>query len=760
MTEATSPILWVDSRPQDSQKRRVTGRAPQPLVPVTATLRSTLGSELLAAGSQEGIPDGLGRKGLPLVTRLRPEARAKSKRPYTMLAEHGLLPVAAGRDTEMVSQASRDAITDLAKTVMQSTRKPDEGAISSVESFRLWTPDVDALPPGVKSLADLVERAQSENTSLQLVFFPWVDPETEFEAGRTVSEALIQSGFVVEGEASVGSTRPALFVSPSDEADVAQLGRLYGLRAASLTPSYKALDEVEGQSMRALGMGAMLSVPSGSLPVAQVGILDSGIEPGGVLEPWVFGRIRYSVDADLDPVHGTFVAGLVVAAAEFNNHMGDLPLESARVLDAQVLPSTSIASFELYDRIREVVAEWAPKGISVWNCSFAVGDELDPLAYSELAQQLDELSLEFDVLFVQAVGNLALSSRPWPPDPSCDYHDGIASPSESVTGLAVGSISSGHGAYTSDGCPASYTRRGPSFGGMMKPDVTHFGGEWTDVSPLELRGHGIRSVMPGSELGESLGTSFATPIVSVVAANVWAQIERSPAAQPATPALVKGLVVHSAALKGRVAEAERKYRGAGIPCSSAEVLLEREDTFTTVHKATLQNGVDWWKDPFPIPSCLITDDDKLRAEVFMTICFSPLIDPAFDEECVRTSIAASWGPVTHVSDGPTIDGVVPMEEGYSWESDRVEAGKWSPIRTHYARFPRGKAGASAIGMKLGMLERMAGGPANAPVEAYAIVTLRGIEPGLPVHSDGLAKLRELQYVCQPLTSGVPVRVRV
>lgn len=756
MTE-TTPILWVESQPHDNQKRRVSGRAPEPIVPVTRDLRDQLELDLRAAASTPNIPEGLERAGLPLVTRVRPEARAKSKRPYTLLGNHSLAPVAAGGDKELVSQATPSTIEELSRTVRTSTRRTDESGISSVESFRLWNPNLDALPPGTPSMEDLVKQAQDANTSLQLVFFPWVTPETEYEQGRSVSEALTNSGFVVEGVTGSESSRPALFVRPTAGASSYELSRLFGLRAASLTPTYKALDEIEAQYIRTLGTEALISIPDSGLPAARVGVLDSGID-SNTLSPWIMGRIQYSAGSDLDPSHGTFVAGLIVAGSQFNTGNPTVPIDSARVLDAQVLPSTPIASYELFERIREVVSDWAPKGVSVWNCSFAMQEQLEPLAYSELAQQLDELAEEFDVLFVQAVGN-SNTDRPWPPDPTTDYGDSIASPSESVRGLGVGALSGIDGAFTPNGCPASYTRRGPSFGGMMKPDVTQFGGEWSDVTPLDLQGHGIRSVGSSDRLAESLGTSFATPLVSAVAANTWALIETSPARQPASPSLVKGLIVHSAALESQVDEDERRYRGAGVPGSSSAILEETEDTFTTVHKAVLTNGVDWWKDPFPIPECLITPDGKLQAEVVVTLCFSPLIDPAFDEECVRTSVDVSWGPVVDGVEGPTINGLVPLEAGYRWESDRVEAGKWSPIKTHRSRFPRGKAGARRIGMKLSMLERMPGEHANTQIEAFVIVSLRGIHPGLPVHSDGVNRLRELQYVSNPLTSSVPVRVR-
>lgn len=334
--------------------------------------------------------------------------------------------------------------------------------------------------------------------------------------------------------------------------------------------------------------------------------------------------------------------------------------------------------------------------------------------------------------------------------------DGISSPADAVHSVAVGSLSHRGGAAPS-GAPASYSRRGPSFGGQQKPDLCHWSGD-VDTSG-GINGTGISSIAPTDTSAESVGTSFATPIVSAIAANVWEELEAAPGMPAVTPALVKGLLVHSASLSHVVPTAHQHYYGAGVPSGDLASIFDASDRFTTVHQVELSST--WMRTPFPVPECLFTDEGKLCAEVTMTLSYAPKIDEAYGEECVRTSVEASFGVVSQGTAGPTITGKVPEDRpsgGYAWESQRIAEGKWAPIKTHRARFPRGVAG-DDWGLKLSLTEREAS-PQPIQQTAYVILTLKSLDPDLPVHQDGIAAVNRLGLWHTQLSSQATINLSV
>ncbi|MDX1888661.1 S8 family peptidase [Mycolicibacterium sp. 050158] len=489
---------------------------------------------------------------------------------------------------------------------------------------------------------------------------------------------------------------------------------------------------------------------------AVVGVLDSGINTA-ILEPWVMARESYDLGSEQNPEHGTFVGGLILGGGALNPGEACFEGDSARLIDGQVLPAgpSGIGELELLERITEVVRRHPE--VKIWNCSFARRNELRPVEYSVFASEMDALSSELEILFVQAAGNFEDGGgRPWPPiDP---LSDGIASPADSVNSLVVGSISH-RGGRTPVGAPASYSRRGPSFGGQTKPDVSFWSG---DVGPLgEVPYAGIRSLVPNDQIAEGVGTSFATPLISAIAANVWSEIDDVEGVD-AAPALIKGLIVHGAATNSRELVANhRNYYGAGIPFSGTKTLFEDSNSFTTVHDVTLASKISWLRAPFPIPACLLTPDGKLRAEIFMTISYNPILDRACGQEAVRTCVDGSFGVVDRTGETIKITGKAPEEKttgAHPWESDLVAAGKWSPVRTHHARFPRGCAG-DEWGLKLSLTERH-DYEDGIEQRAYAIVTLRGLDDGLPVHADGLQAIQQLALWNAPLSVRTSVTVEV
>lgn len=749
------PLLYLRAAPRELQNKGGGGSSKDPWVDIDASgLRARLLGSLddveqeladLPKAVQESV-------GVPLRITLRDEALAKSNRPTAFLAAAGTPTRAVGRPGELFTRARPSELASLTAAVRGAINKADRYAVSTIELIAAHSP-MEAFDVGITSLEDVVQQARSEGRLLRLDLFPWLQTESRWGEDESLATHLQGIGLPVRGTRGT-SRRQSVYVEPAGDVDLAAVEQLYGVRFAGAEPMYSPWREVAPQSMAIVGSitDEFRQRLTETEHAAIVGVLDSGIQ-SDALEPWVQGRETYDLGTDLNPEHGTFVAGLILAGSALNPGDDCFGPDSAVIIDGQVLPSAPIGELELLERITETVNKHPE--VSVWNCSFARGSELDPMEYTVFASEMDRLSAERGILFVQAAGNYVdPPARTWPATKMLS--DGIASPGDAVNSLVVGSLSH-RGGRAPVGAPASYSRRGPSFGGQTKPDVSFWSG---DLGPRgEVPHAGIRSIVPGDQVAESVGTSFATPLVSAIAANVWSEVEGLTEVEP-SPALVKGLVMHSAAVSSRtLVGADKNYYGAGVPRGGLRSLFEGPESFTTVHHVPLQSKISWLRAPFPMPACLFTDDGKLTAEIFLTVSFTPVLNQAYGEEAVRTCVDAHFGVIERSDDRIRITGKVPEEQtsgAHPWEAELVAAGKWSPTRTHYKQFPRGCAG-EEWGLKLDLTERedFAGGIEQP---AYVLLTLRGLDPGLPVHADGIREVNRLALWNTQLSERTDIRI--
>ena len=190
--------------------------------------------------------------------------------------------------------------------------------------------------------------------------------------------------------------------------------------------------------------------------------------------------------------------------------------------------------------LREVVSHFRPLGVRVFVLSFQILGHVWSESSRRLvarnawaARAIDQLSREFDVVFVAITGNV-------PPNDVADLLEGsehprhllsplakVLDPGHAALAVTVGSVAHSakvvvapHVAIAAPGQPSPFTRSGPGFGGSIKPDVVERGGNL-------VRDDGMNSVRsnPGTDivmasgsltpaLQHSNGTSFAAPRVA------------------------------------------------------------------------------------------------------------------------------------------------------------------------------------------------------------------------------------------------------
>jgi hypothetical protein len=366
------------------------------------------------------------------------------------------------------------------------------------------------------------------------------------------------------------------------------------------------------------------------------------------------------------------------------------PDASAKLIDIVAVPKNGISEDDLLSIIEESVKKYR-KEAKVWNLSLANTNRVcDDENFSDMAAALDRIQDDYGVTFAIACGNYSTPPlRGWPPE-YLGEDDRVCPPGDSVRAFTVGSIAH---LCRSNSCvgqedPSPFSRRGPGPAFLPKPELVHYGGncdksgDYTQTGVISLGGSG--------QIVENIGTSFSTPLVSTLMANVGKAIIGEP-----SPNLIKALLVHSARLPSKLMKVEElRYRGFGVPSDITTILSCTPWMATLIFETELVPRRKFQKLPFPIPSCLKGPGHRVKAEVLMTLVYDPPVDTTFGSEYCRRNLEVSLGTYELDADGRMIKygGKVPAEPKditQRYEKYMVEHGfKWSPVKTYRREMKR------------------------------------------------------------------------
>jgi len=755
-----NPILRVPPREQDyRQPEGGGGGGAKEIVEVTQLLRESLCGKVqetsasLSAGFTQW-PE------IPAVVKLtlRENALAKSHRPMQLLDRAETPLIGAAGLGQLLISVTPSTLNQLNTQIASSNTKAGRANISTIEDLSVYGSDDRLGGKEGWTLYDLLEWLRSGRT-LKAELFRYssdgIDSASERQftawASQLGGELLRQDYLTSQKVYSLKTSRPDL---------LEKFLEFPSLRRLAPMPLYK-LEDIGSQAVITGDANAHdISDPDPSVSYPLVGIIDSGVDPHhSLLSPWVAGREVYVLPPDTDHAHGTFVSGLLVGAKRLNLNDNHFPSLSAKVVDVCALELTGSSETDLRARILDAVRKHPD--VNVWNLSLGGRTPGPNDSFSDFAQMLDVLSDETGCLFVIAAGNYVQPPlRTVPPQLHIGDSDRISVPAESTRSLTVGSVAHlavGQSAVKG-GEPSPFSRRGPGPGSIPKPEVTHMGGNCCVNGDATYTA--IRSLLPNGKLGEDIGTSFSTPIVALLAAHTWAEVEN--AGGVAYPELVKSLLIHSAILKSPVREGNAfHYFGFGQPGEVMETLYCNPNAFTLLFEADVKDGMDFEKFPYPIPDCLRTADGKFRGEVIVTLCYSPPLDGQYGVEYCRANIDLSFGTYDLKPDGKRHQrGVVPLEPGEKkllYEAKLIEHGfKWSPVKVYRARFTKGIAG-SDWRLKLNVLRRAGEAPPDIPQRAVVLVTLRGLDDGAQTYADGVRALTRVGWATQAVSQPVQVK---
>ncbi|MDB6034300.1 MAG: peptidase and in kexin sedolisin [Verrucomicrobiales bacterium] len=703
--------------------------------------------------------------GIPAVAKvtLKSEASAKSHRP-TLLLNPTTCPIIGGnRLGELYISVEPHGLNALASQVRAGQAQKLEANISALQKIEPYTAE-DAL--GIVRGADLQSSlAHDQSLNLRFRLFRHHSQQINLQ----IDEAFEKLSRVAQlGDPQVVDYAEGLRVfslSRLGRGAIDALTRFVGTQSLSLFPHYQVvrtasriLDNITSTNFPA---------PLAGRAYGLVGMIDSGTDPNNPhLQAWVVDRMESFVPrSQQNNDHGSFVAGLLAQGKKLNHDDDRFPPDGSRIVDVVALDKDGqIEERDLLTVIDNALVTFPQ--VRVWNLSLGlVGDPCLDHEFSLLAAALDERSKRHGVLFVIAAGNYATRPlRSWPPQAGIDEGDRICPPADALRAITVGSVAHLDTASTRVRReePSPFTRRGPGPGYLLKPELSHYGGN-CDSSGGYLQ-TGVVSLDSAGHSAENIGTSFACPLVATVAANVFRELDIAPGA--ASPTLVKALLIHSALIRSVPDNAAGiNYLGLGRPLASEEIIHCKQSSATIILQAPIQPRLEFAKRPFPMPTCLVDSEGNFRGEIFMTLLYDPPLDRAFGIEYCRNNVTATLGTVEQgETEGTEVYSrevnPVPKSLTKGYEKDLIQHGfKWSPLKLYHRIFKRGKGPAGKTWrLSLDLLNR-SGATVTDKQDVVLIITIRDPAGKALVYDELVRDMARLSWAAQDLQVRSEVRVQ-
>lgn len=380
-----------------------------------------------------------------------------------------------------------------------------------------------------------------------------------------------------------------------------------------------------------------IKYPNDKKKTTTVGVLDNGIQPVDQLQPWIDGkRVSVYPDSFIEATHGTFVAGVIIYGDECQGK--ELTGSSnIKVFDGAVFPDQSketIEEDELIGNIREIIKR-KHKEIKVWNLSISILREISNSKFSDFAIALDALQDEFNVLICKSAGNCKNFA-------SANTLGQIYEGADSVRSLVVGSIAykqEGFDLATPDN-PSPFSRKGPGPAYIIKPDISHYGGNAGVNKAGKIIQTGVYSFSKAGTIIERAGTSFSTPRVASLVAGLMNEMN-----EDFDPLLLKSLIIHSASYSPRlsVPEVERtKYLGFGVPGTVNQILYNSPYEATLILRDALPKGNYIDIKDFPMPDCLVRNGFYI-GQIVVTLVYDPILAPSQGFEYCQSNMDVKFG---------------------------------------------------------------------------------------------------------------------
>ena len=688
---------------------------------------------------------------LPAVARvvLRDEALAKSHRPERLFGRN-TCPIIGGEIFgHLLVSVSAAGLSRLEHDIGRSHVDVVCAALSTVNRIEPYTAEDAAGTLGMAGLSRAVAGAKEDGIKFRLF------EHRNSKLNHAVREAffeLVRGLRLPEPEPLPYMSGLRIYrVRGVTRQMVPRLAGFVGTQGVELFPQFELFAQYIPQ---ADATATRFPGPDSSRQYPVVGLIDSGTDPGNaLLQAWVVSRDEEDVPrADQDNNHGSFVAGLIINGRGLNHGDQRFPASQSKIVDVVGMPKpgTAVTEADLLETIHRVVKKYPD--VKVWNLSVSRRDTVcQDDGFSDFGIELDAIQRQYDVTFVVCAGNYEHQPlRGWPPE-DLGEHDRLHPPGDTALGITVGSLAHVDRADTRVRReePSPFSRRGPGAAFLPKPEVCHYGGNCS--GDLDCHQVGVVSLDGGGRIAEAIGTSFSTPLVSTLLANVRAGV-----ADPISRNLAKALLVQSAALRGQpIVPSHLRYKGFGVSSEVEEILTCAPWQATMVLEPLIDSRKRIFaRADFPIPKCFRLPDGRVAGEFLLTLVYDPPFDAAAGAEYCQVNVDVSLGTYDADENGkPEHKGLIPLDPSASdlaklYERNLVEYGfKWSPVKVYRKRLERTTGKRWQIQMRL--LQR-AGLAVADPQSVALIVTL--FDPNLekPVYNDVVTAMARSGWTTQDL----------
>ncbi len=405
-------------------------------------------------------------------------------------------------------------------------------------------------------------------------------------------------------------------------------------------------------------------------------IMDSGIVSNHPLLEKAVGNEKAIVtrkstkieeDKPVDDVgHGTGVAGIalygdVKECINRKNFNPEVWIYSAKVMFAEKQSDGNIEAVydpeELLEHQFEKAVRWIAENYpncKVINISFG---NLDNRTFSgrkqfNLSSLVDELAKEFKIIFVISTGNYCdfdLNKYPTYFQDGTNDNVKIIEPASSALALTVGSIAPPYGPDIKSQSdilsspaktfyPSPFTRVGPGYKGMIKPELVEIGGNVITGrhQPTNNIGGKIISlnkdfIQEGRLFNAGIGTSLSTPKVSNCIARLWNKYPNYSAN------MIKAIVLSSTSIPAerpgflqniKLSDSNEKLAsllnvyGYGIPSLTNATFSQDNRVLLIADDKMKLDSIHFYQ--FYLPEEFI--DEQGNRQLVITLVFDPLVN--------------------------------------------------------------------------------------------------------------------------------------
>jgi len=480
-------------------------------------------------------------------------------------------------------------------------------------------------------------------------------------------------------------------ISNVTEDNLSEICEFNGVLSVESMPTYEF-----GPEWVAENMEVDIKQPDMNKEYPKIGVLDSGISMIDHLSPWICGKMSPYTDDLLDKSHGTFVAGIIL----YGDILEDQKLvgcEECKIFDGTITSDKKFGPVdedELLDNIRDIVSKNKDE-IKIWSLSFGSKKEANIQSFSDFGTSLDEIQDLNKILIIKSVGNCQNFEQGQPPAR-------ISESADSIRSIVVGSIA--HRQSQTDISPINhvspFSRIGPGPQYTIKPELVQYGGN----SGLSAEGtridSGVLSFSPEGNIVCKCGTSFSTPRISALMANLNHSLSGD-----FDELLIKTLAIHSARYPQEINEPINEkliQYGFGLPPSIDDILLNSPNEITLILQDYLPKGHFIEILDFPFPENLVDNDGRYNAEIIVTLVNQQLLDDTQGKEYCQSDLEVAFGTYDSITARDTSKPIIknpigrvnsanilredlysrkkPKSAGSAFEPILIQNGKFHPVK--------------------------------------------------------------------------------